>query len=166
MGTMRGSKIGLLGCVLLALCLLASNAGAAEPSEERAEYVAKAEPICKTNVLANKRIFKGAKAEVKAGKLKQASTHFSRAATAFGKTIRQLTAISQPPTDTAKLTKWLGLLTDEKALIGEIGRALRTENKHKAESLSVDLNRNSNMANNAVLLFGFDYCRIEQSRFG
>ena len=30
----------------------------------------------------------------------------------------------------------------------------------------MDLNRNSNLANNAVLGFGFDYCRIDPSRFG
>jgi hypothetical protein len=151
---------------LLAFCLLASAAFGAEPSEERDEYVAKAEPICKTNVLANKQIFKGTKSEVKAGKLKQASTHFSRAATAFGKTIQQLAAIPKPAADSAALTKWLGLLQDEKVLIGKIGQALKSEDKHKAESVSVDLNRNSNKANNAVLSFGFDYCRIEQSRFG
>lgn len=156
----------MAGCAVLAFCLLASAAFGAEPSEERDEYVTKAEPICRTNVLANKRIFKGAKEEVKAGKLKQASTHFSRAATAFGKAIAQLTAIPQPPADAAKLTKWLGLLKHERALIEKIGRSLKVEDKHRAESLSVDLNRNSNKANNAVLSFGFDYCRIEPSRFG
>ncbi len=166
MSTTRKVKVGAAGCVVLALCLLASAAFGAEPSEERAEYVARAEPICKTNVNANKRIFKGAKAQVKAGKLKQASKHFSRAATAFGKTIRQLRAIPQPPNDAAKLTMWLGLLKDEKALIQKIGKALAAENKHKAESLSVDLNHNSNKANNAVVSFGFNYCRIEPSRFG
>jgi hypothetical protein len=166
---MRGTKrvrVGLGMWALLSLCLLTSAAFAAEPGEERDEYVAKAEPICKTNVLANKKIFKGAKTEVKDGELKRASKHFSRAATAFGKTIRQLAAIPQPPADSAKLTKWIGLLKDEKVLIEKIGRALQAENKHKAESISVDLNHNSNVANNTVLSFGFNYCRIEPSRFG
>lgn len=166
---MRGMsrvRIGMAGCALLAFCLLASAAFAAEPSEERDAYVAKAEPICKTNVLANKRIFKGAKEEVKKGELKKASKHFTRAATAFAKTIKQLTAISQPPADSARLNKWLGLLKKENVLIEKIGRALGAENKHLAESISVQLNSNSNKANNAVLSFGFDYCRLEQSRFG
>jgi hypothetical protein len=162
---MKRVRVALVGCALLACCLLASAAFAAEPAEERDEYVATAEPICKTNVLANKKIFKGAKTEVKHGELKRASKHFFRAATAFGKTVRQLTAIPQPPTDSAKLTKWLGLLKDEKVLIEKIGRALAAENKHEAERISVDLNRNSNRANNAVLAFEFDYCRIEPSRF-
>lgn len=159
-------RMAIAGFAFVVLCLLASAALGAEPSQEREEYVAKAEPICKTNVLANKRIFKGAKAEVKNGELRRASTHFSRAATAFGKTIRQLASIPRPPADAARLEKWLGQLKDEKALIEKIGRALAAEDKRKAEKVSVELNRNTNQANNTVLLFGFEYCRIEQSRFG
>ncbi len=159
-------KQGTLAVVsLLLLVALVPFAAAAEPSEKDA-YTERAEPICKTNVLANKRIFKGAKGEVKRGELKQASGHFFRAATAFGKTIRQLDAIAKPPTYEAKLSEWIGLLEDEKALIEKIGRALAAEKRAKAESYSVDLNRNSSKANNAVLAFGFDYCRIEPSRFG
>lgn len=155
---------GILGGVLLALLLLAPGAAAAEPGEREA-YVERAEPVCKTNVLANKRIFKGTEGEVKRGQLKKASGDFKRAARAFGKTIRQLDAIPKPPADAARLSKWIGLLRDEKDLIKKIGLALAAENKRKAESFSVDLNRNSSKANNAVLPFGFNYCRIEPSRF-
>jgi len=72
----------------------------------------------------------------------------------------------QPPADVAKLGRWFGLLRDEKDYILRIGRALAAEKRGKAESISVQLNRNSTRANNAVLGFGFDYCRIEPSRFG
>jgi hypothetical protein len=159
-------RLGIVLAMGLATCLAVPVASAGEPGTERAEYVERAEPICKANVLANKRIFKGAKDEVKEGKLKRASTHFFRAAAAFGRTIRQVTAIPQPPADQLKLGKWLDLLRDERALIEKIGRALAAGQRDKAESYSVDLNRNSNKANNAVLSFGFDYCRIEPSRFG
>jgi len=155
-----------LAVASLAVCLFGTAALGAEPESEQEAYVELAEPICKTNVLANKRIFKGAKAEVKAGKLKLASRHFFRAATAFTKTIRQLDALPRPPADEAKLTRWLDLLRDEKDLIREIGKALAAENRHKAQALSVDLNRNSNKANGAVLGFGFDFCLINPSRFG
>jgi hypothetical protein len=162
-----------LVAVALALAALAAAAlvPASVPAEEgvevsREDYVARAEPICKQNVLANRRIFKGAKAEVKAGKLKLASRHFLRAAVAFAATIRQLAALQQPSADVARIQRWLAVLRDEKDLIKQIGEALAAENKHRAESLSVDLNRNSSRANNAVLSFGFDYCRIEPSRFG
>lgn len=158
-------RLGILVGALVVLSTLVPIATAAEPSEREA-YVEQAEPICKSNVLANKRIFKGAKGEVKRGELKKASTHFSRAATAFAKTIRQLDAIPKPPADAAKLTTWIGLLKDERDLIKKIGKALAAEKKGKAEAYSVDLNRNSSKANNAVLSFGFDYCRIEPSRFG
>lgn len=161
----RGSRLGPLACAALALALAIPAVSSAETSE-RDEYVAKAEPICKTNVLANRQIFKGAKQQVKEDKLKLASKHFFRAATAFSKTIDQLAAIPQPPEDAAKLTKWLGLLRTEKAIIQKIGTALAAEDKHRAQSYSVELNRNSNKANNAVLGFGFNYCRIEPSRFG
>jgi hypothetical protein len=154
----------MLGLVAVALAFAVAPASAAEIS--RAEYVEQAEPICKTNVLANKRIFKGAKGEVKAGELKRASTHFFRAATAFGRTIDQLETVPRPSADEARLAKWFGLLRTEKGIVEKVGRALASEEKHKAGSYSVDLNRNSSLANNLVLGFGFDYCRIDPARFG
>lgn len=138
-------------------------AGAAEITRE--EYKAQVEPVCKTNVEANKRIFQGAEAEVKAGKLKKASTHFFRAAVAFNKTIRQIQAVPQPSEDEAKLGKWIGYLKVESSYIGKIGDALKAGKEDKARSLSVRLNHNSNLANNTVLSFGFNYCRIDSSRF-
>ncbi|HVO53488.1 MAG TPA: hypothetical protein VMT37_03655 [Solirubrobacterales bacterium] len=162
---MTKSKLGIYATLLLALAIGGSVARAAEATPAD-EYRAQAEPICKTNVLANRKIFKGAKGEVKAGKLKQASAHFKRAATAFGKTIRQLAAIPQPPEYEVKLGKWLDLLGETKATIGKIGTALAAENKRKAEAFSVELHRLSTKANNTVLDFEFNYCRIEESRFG
>ena len=132
----------------------------------RDEYVARAEPICKANTEANKRIFAGAKEQVKAGKLKAASTHFKRAAGAFNKTIAQLGAVPEPPADEAKLTKWLSYLQIESSYLVKIGKALAAEDKGAAQTLSVRLNRNSNLANNTVLAFGFDYCKIDPARFG
>lgn len=161
----QGKRLGsTAAAVAVLLAAAVPLAGAAELSRD--EYVSRVEPICKTNVTANKRIFKGAKAEVKAGELKKASTHFFRAATAFAKTISQVEAVPQPVTDEARLAKWLGYLRTEKNLIQKVGRALAANDKHKAESYSVDLNHNSNLANNTVLGFGFDYCRIDPSRFG
>ncbi len=164
-GSRRAARGPWVAAVVFVAALVAAPAaGAEEPTRE--SYVAQLEPICKTNVEANKRIFKGAKGEVNRGELKKASRHFTRAATAFAKTIRQMQAVPQPAADAAKLGKWFGLLRDEKDYIQQIGQALAAEKRHKAESISVQLNRNSTKANNAVLGFGFDYCRIEPSRFG
>ncbi len=157
---------GFVLVVLVGSALVAMTGPAHAAELDRHEYATEAEPICKTNVLANKRIFKGAKGKVKAGKLKAASTHFFRAATAFGKTIDQLEKVPQPTADEARLARWLGLLRKESAIIEKIGRALASEDRHKAGSYSVDLTRNSSKANNTVLGFGFDYCRIDAGRFG
>jgi hypothetical protein len=150
----------------MALAALIAVPLAAAAELTRDEYVARAEPICKRNTEANKRIFQGAAAQVKAGKLKAASTHFKRATTAFEKTIAQLGAVPQPVADEAKLAKWLGYLQVESSYLGQIAKALAKEDKAKAQTLSVRLNRNSNLANNTVLAFGFDYCKIDPARFG
>lgn len=151
--------------IVIAVLVSAPPAGA-EEAPTREGYVARLEPICKSNVEANRRIFKGAKGEVNRGELKKASRHFFRAATAFSKALGEMEAVPQPTADAAKLDRWFGLLGDEKGYIQRIGQALAAEKRSKAESISVQLNRNSTKANNAVLGFGFDYCRIEPSRFG
>jgi len=156
----------LLAAALAALWVGAPLAAAEAPGGQREAYVARAEPICKANVLANKQIFKGVKTMVKKGKLKPASRHFARAARAFAKTIGQLEAVPQPPEYQSKLKAWFGLLRTEKEIIAKIGKALAVEDRNRAESFSTELNHNSNKANNAVLSFGFNYCRIEPSRFG
>jgi hypothetical protein len=153
----------LFTAAALLVLALVPTAGAAELSRE--EYTARVEPICKRNTEANRRIFKGAKAEVKAGHLKAASTHFTRAVLAFEKTIKQLKSVPQPPGDEARLAKWFGYLEVESSYLERIGSALASGDKYKAENLSVRLNRNSNLANNTVLGFGFHYCRIDPARF-
>jgi hypothetical protein len=148
---------------LLVLLAVVPLAGAAELTRD--EYVARVEPICKRNTEANQRIFAGAKEEVKSGRLKQASTHFSRAVVAFEKAIKQLQVVPKPAADEAKLEKWIGYLEVENRYLGKIGGALAAGQEGKAQTLSVRLNRNSNLANNSVLAFGFNYCRINPSRF-
>jgi len=155
--------LGMAGALALSLTLAAPLAGAAETTRE--DYIARVEPICKTNVEANSRIFKGAKEEVKAGELKKGSKHFLRAATALGKTIKQIEAVPRPTLDEARLTKWIGLLHNEQSYFERIGAALAAGDKYKAQNLSVKLNRNSNLANNAILELDFNYCRIDPSKF-
>jgi len=147
----------------LAALAVVPLAGAAELTRD--EYKARVEPICKRNTEANRRIFAGAEEEVKAGKLKAASTHFKRAVVALDKTIGQLRAVPQPTADEAKLDKWIGYLEVESEYLGRIGKALAQGKKGKAQTLSVRLNRNSNLANNSVLAFGFDYCKLDPGRF-
>jgi hypothetical protein len=159
---MSKKRLVALGALLGALALV-PLAGAAQLTRE--EYVARVEPICKTNTQANARIFKGAKGEVRDGELEQASKRFKRGVIAFDKTIRQIQAVPQPAEDKAPLAKWISYLKIESDYLGKIGDALAAGDKYRAQNLSVRLNRNSNLANNTVLSFGFNYCRIDPSRF-
>jgi hypothetical protein len=163
----RSSKLFVSGvAALLVLALGASAAlGVTSTEQTRETYVAQVEPICKTNTKANERILSGAEKKVKEGKLKVAAGQFTQASAAFAKAVKQIKAVPQPVADKAKLTKWTGYLEGETKLLGEIGKALKANNKSKAQSLSVKLTHNGNLANNAVLGFEFNYCLIDSSRF-
>jgi hypothetical protein len=134
-------------------------------ADERDDYVAAVEPICKANTEANTRILKGVKGQVQKGDLVPAGRRFIRAAGALGKAVTQIGAVPRPPEDAAKLTKWIGYLKSEKGYLQQIGQALKAGNKFKAQKLAVKLNRNNNQANNTVISFGFNECRIDSSRF-
>ncbi len=149
---------------LIAMALLCAAAPAAT-EQTRESYVAQVEPICKVNTKANEQILSGVRREIKKGKLKLAAGQFARASAAFGRAVKQIRAVPQPPADTAKLSKWLGYLDQETKLLGEIGKALKAGNKPRVQTLSVRLTANGNLANNTVLGFEFNYCLIKSSRF-
>jgi hypothetical protein len=134
-------------------------------ADERDEYREKVEPICKANTEANKRILKGVKGQVQKDQLVPAGGRFIRAAGALGKAVTQIAQVPQPPADAPKLTKWIGYLKSEKTFLQQIGQALKAENKFRAQKLAVKLNDNNTDANNTVLSFDFNECRIDSSRF-
>jgi hypothetical protein len=164
MSNTRVFKIFATAVALVALLVTAAFA-ATSPDQTRESYATVVEPICKQNTKANEQILAGVRKKIKQGKLKVAAGQFARASTAFGEAVKQLRAVPQPPADATKLSKWLGLLEEEKKLLGEIGKALKANQKPKAQTLSVRLTHNGNLANNAVLGFEFDYCLIDSSRF-
>jgi hypothetical protein len=137
--------------------------GAEETTRE--QYVAAVEPICKQNSEANSRILKGVKDQVKQDKLVPAGKRFVRASSALGKAVTKIAAVPQPSADAAKLTKWVGYLKQEKTFLQKIGQALKAKDKFHAQKLAVELNKNNNKANNTVISFGFEECRIDSSRF-
>jgi hypothetical protein len=153
--------------LVLAVALLISIpvAPAAEGELTRAEYVAKLEPICKKNTQANSRILKGVKGQVQKGRLVPAGKRFIRASGALGRSIRQMSAVPRPAADRPKLGTWFGYLKSEKRFLQLIGKSLKSGSKFRAQKLAVKLNRNNNRANNTVISFGFDECRIDSSRF-
>ena len=149
---------------VLTAALIAAAAFAAEQTRE--SYVAQVEPICKKNVEANERSLKGVKEEVKQGKLKKAATQVAQANAAGKKALAQIKAVPMPAADTVKLTKWVTYLEKEQKLLGEIGSALKAENKSRVQRLQVQLEHTGRQANAAVLGFEFHYCIIETSKLG
>lgn len=162
----RMSSLPLLGLAsVVALLVAAPVALAAEGELTRAEYVERVEPICKSNTEANSRILKGVKGQVQKGQLVPAGKRFVRASGALGKAVGKIDAVPRPAADAAKLTKWIGYLQNEKRFLQQIGQSLKAGNKVRAQKLAVKLNDNNTDANNIVISFGFDECKIDSSRF-
>jgi hypothetical protein len=151
--------------LVLAVTLVAAAAAWAEEAPTREEYVAKVDPICQKNTEANKRILKGASQKVNAGKLDQAAKQFTRAAAAFGKSVKEIVAVPRPPADSPRLEKWFGFLDKVKTNLGKVGKALREGNKVRAVHEKIRAERSSNAANNVSFVFGFKYCHLKASQF-
>lgn len=160
----KSSLPSVVVAVVVALLAIVPTALAAEELE-RPEYVEKVEPICKANTEANSRILKGVKGQVQKEELVPAGKRFVRASSALGKAVTQIDNVPRPAADDAKLTKWIGYLRKEKTFLQQIGGALKSKDKFRAQKLAVELNKNNNKANNTVISFGFDECRIDSSRF-
>jgi len=165
MSMSRGKRIWI-GLAAVALAAMSLGAVAAPAEDVTVDsYAAKAEPICRKNTNANKKIFKGVRKMVQRNQLGKAAKRFKRAGSSLAATIRQLRALPQPPGEEARLAKWLKYLGIEKSLLFKIGKALGKGNKFQAQSLIVRLRRNSNFANNTVLAYEFNFCKIDPSRF-
>jgi len=160
----RSAKKSLLRALAVSVAALLAFAAIAV-AMDRGEYKAAVEPICKTNRKASDRILKPVKKLVKRDKLKQASVAFAKAAKALQGAQRKLAAVEQPPADSAKLTKWLKEIKGEVALMKTISRKFKQGNKSKATSLAVKLQNNATKANNNVIVFGFNYCKIDPSKY-
>jgi hypothetical protein len=132
---------------------------------ERPEYVDQVEPICKKNKEASDRLLSGVKKMVKQDKLKQAGTAFKKAAAALEKAQKELLGVEKPTADSAKLTKWLSEIKAEVALMKTISAKFTLGNKSKATSLAVKLQNNATKANNLVIVFQFNYCKIDPSKY-
>ena len=133
--------------------------------ETKEEYKALVEPICKKNKQESDRLLKGVKDLVKRDKLKTAGEKFAKAANALERTQKELAAVEQPPAYASKLTKWLSEIKAEVSLMRKISAKFKAGNKSKATSLAVTLQNNANRANNGVVIFQFNYCKIDPSKY-
>jgi hypothetical protein len=147
----------------LLLLLVAPVTMAAAPTRD--EYRAQVEPICKANTRANERIFAGVRRQVKEGRLRAAAGQFSKAARALKTALNEIRSVPQPTADQARLGRWLGYVKAEVELFERVAKKLRSGDKVGAQTLVVRLTHTANLANNQVLVFEFNYCRLNPSRF-
>jgi hypothetical protein len=154
---------GVLGTMFLLLA--ASMAFGATLEEERQTYKTQVEPVCKQNREANERVLKGVKQNIKNGKLALAGTQFAKGAAALKKARTQLGAVPKPAADSARLTKWLGLVKSEVELFENVSKKLKAGDKRGAQRMALQLTTTVNKANNTVLAYEFNYCRVQTSQF-
>src|SRR3954452_16204737 len=154
---------GVLGTMIM--LLFASMALGASLDEERETYKDQVEPICKQNRQANERVLKGVKKNIQNGKLKLAGTQFAKGAAALKKARTQLTAVPQPSADSARLTKWLGLVKTEVELFEKVSKKLKAGDKGGAQRMALQLTSTVNRDNNTLLAYEFKYCRVQTSQF-
>jgi hypothetical protein len=158
------SRAALIAAAVVAAAV-AFSALASAGEVTRDSYREAVEPICKSDTQANERILAGVKSEVRAGKLKPAAAQFTKAAKALKAAVAELRAVPPPPADAARLQKWLGKVSVEAGLFEQVARKLAAGDKPGAQRLVVKLSTQANAANNVVIPFQFQYCRLEPSRF-
>ena len=162
-------KKRLLGTLLASVAsLLVFASFAVADTAERETYKAAVEPICKSNKAAADRLLGPVKDLVRNDKLKQAGQAFTKAATELEKTQKKLAVVPQPPEDAAKLGKWLSEIKAEVSLMRTIASNFNKNTKagkSKATSLVVKLQNNAKKANNNVIVFSFNYCKIDPAKY-
>jgi hypothetical protein len=157
-------KIGITMLLVACLCGAASAPAAEAPTRD--EYVDRLEAICRPDAEATQRAMKGARADVRAERLKPAARKFARATSIFGGDVKEISAVPRPSADTARLARWFTYLNRQESYLGQITTQLRQEHAIKAQRLTARFIHNGNLANNVVLAFGFDWCSFKFSRYG
>ena len=150
----------------LAAMLLTTAPVSAAEAPTRDEYVVELEQICKPDQMAIQRAMKGLRADIQAERLQVAAKKFGKASSIFDSTIREITLVSRPAADTAKLGKWFTYLNRQVSFMHEITAQLRLGHAIKAQRLTARFIHNGNLANNVVLAFGFNWCNFKFSRYG
>jgi ribosomal 50S subunit-recycling heat shock protein len=156
-----------------ALAIAATLAVAAPASTEilpgtdptREAYTAEIEPICKKNTESNKPVLKDARESVKRKDLKGAGADFIKVSKNFGRALKSIESVPRPSADNLRLEKWFKFLRIVKTNLAQIGKALKQENRVKANHEKIRTERSSNAANNVSFVFGFRDCRLAPSQF-
>jgi hypothetical protein len=151
--------IGLLGAALAA-------SGVARAEETvRKEYVATLEANCKPRELAIERQVSGVRSDVKEGRSKLAGKKFGIAARIFGASVHGIVPVPRPPGDEMALSKWFKYLHQQETYMQKISRTLLQGRSIQGQRYIARFVHSGNLANRAVLGFGFNYCAFKFSRF-
>ena len=157
--------VGVVGGVAHAEETPSSTAAVEGPS--RTEYVAQLEAICKPGAKETQKAMDGVRDDVHhPSRIPVAAQKFAKAASIFGGTINQISAIPRPISDEARLKNWFGYLKRQEQYLHEIAGELRSDHTIKAQRLTARFIHHGNLANNVTLAFGFNYCSFRFSRFG
>ena len=150
---------------VLAVTLLAGATADAAEAPTRDEYVTRLEAICGPGTEATQKAMKGARADLRTERLALAAGKFARATSIFGSTVKRISVVPRPAADTTKLSKWFGYLRTQESYLKQITAQLRGGHAIRAQRLTARFIHNGNLANNAVLAFGFDKCSFKFSRY-
>jgi hypothetical protein len=161
------SRPGVVVAIASALFLLVGCAMAsAAEAPTRAEYVPRLEAICKPGAEATQRAMKGARTDIQQERFSVAATKFAKAQKIFGQTIKEIAAVPRPGADTARLSQWFVYLKRQESYLGQITTNFEAGRGIAAQRLISRFIHNGNLANHAVLSFGFNYCSFKFSRYG
>ena len=146
---------------VLSLCTFAVAGASPIPPE----YVAHLEAICKPHAMATQRTMNGIKPLVRAEHYGPAAAKFSRATNLFDATVREISTIPRPPTDTTRLAKWFVYLGRQQSLLKTITAQLRARYAIAVQRLTARFIKKGHLANNEVIALDFNHCRFKLSRY-
>jgi hypothetical protein len=155
-----------IAILFFAVTLLSAAPAPAAEAPTRDEYVDRLEAVCRPDAEATQKAMKGARSDIRAERLDVAAKKFAKATAIFGSTVKEISTVSRPTADTARLRKWFTYLKRQESYLRQIAEHLRQDHAIKAQRLTARFIHNGNLANNVVLAFGFNYCSFKFSRYG
>jgi hypothetical protein len=147
----------------LALALPSPASAVAGPT--RAEYVKQVEPICQARTQTNKTVLHNVDDMVRDGQLEAAARRFKRAAVALEGAIDQVAQVPRPVADKARLARWLRYGKEGDGLLRRTAKLLGEGDRHRVQEMAGKLLTTAKRGNAIVVGFGFEYCRLNPSRF-
>jgi hypothetical protein len=156
-----------VAAALLVVWALVFASGALALDGPQAEYRSKAETICAASARATSQIGFGTRTQmVDPEAARRASgRRYVRASNALGHAVTRLRAIPRPESDARQLTRWLGRVSDQAALLRDAGRAAIDGENARAGKLINRTANGSRRANAIVVPYEFRHCVLKEAGF-